>query len=143
MNLVLGERLAFIDWDGAGPGSRLWDLAYAAHGFVPLSADPAGVTSRQLGRRCATGDPVRLDVHFGARLRTLVDAYGLAEQQRHDLVNLLAVPARAMYELLSDGAATGTQPWARLWDEGHGQVWRSDTEFIERRQEAWLHALLG
>jgi hypothetical protein len=26
----------FIDWDGAAPGSRLWDLAYAITGFVPL-----------------------------------------------------------------------------------------------------------
>jgi Ser/Thr protein kinase RdoA (MazF antagonist) len=43
-NLVLAEdRCVFIDWDGAGPGSRLWDLAYAAAGFVPLapSGDPA------------------------------------------------------------------------------------------------------
>jgi thiamine kinase-like enzyme len=38
-NLVRdGERSVFIDWDGAGPGSRLWDLGYAAHGFVPLHA---------------------------------------------------------------------------------------------------------
>ena len=28
-NLVRdGDRWVFIDWDGAGPGSRLWDLAY-------------------------------------------------------------------------------------------------------------------
>ncbi|MFI2076838.1 MULTISPECIES: hypothetical protein [Streptomyces] len=30
----------FIDWDTAGPASRLWDVAYAVHGFIPLSADP-------------------------------------------------------------------------------------------------------
>jgi hypothetical protein len=42
--LVLGaDRWVFIDWDGAGPGSRLWDLAYAVRGFVPLEdgGDPA------------------------------------------------------------------------------------------------------
>ena len=37
-NLIrTSTQLTFIDWDGAGPGSRLWDLAYAAHGLVPLS----------------------------------------------------------------------------------------------------------
>ena len=41
-NLVIGDRWAFIDWDTAAPGTRLWDLAYAVHGFVPLSADPGG-----------------------------------------------------------------------------------------------------
>ncbi|HWS37279.1 MAG TPA: aminoglycoside phosphotransferase family protein, partial [Actinoplanes sp.] len=49
-NLVAGDRLAFIDWDGAAPGSRLWDLAYAAHGFVPLSANP-GLQRADAGRR--------------------------------------------------------------------------------------------
>ena len=40
-NLVTSPRhWAFIDWDTAAPGSRLWDLAYALHGFVPLSANP-------------------------------------------------------------------------------------------------------
>lgn len=41
-NLVIGaDQWAFIDWDTAAPGSRLWDLAYALHGFVPLRASPA------------------------------------------------------------------------------------------------------
>ena len=41
-NLVMGDgQWAFIDWDTAAPGTRLWDLAYAMHGFAPLSADPA------------------------------------------------------------------------------------------------------
>ncbi|MDX2536350.1 phosphotransferase [Streptomyces scabiei] len=41
-NLVVADeaRWAFIDWDAAGPGSRLWDVAYAMHGFIPLSAHP-------------------------------------------------------------------------------------------------------
>lgn len=36
-NLVAGEHLAFIDWDGAGPSTRLWDLAYAAQSFALLN----------------------------------------------------------------------------------------------------------
>lgn len=34
------SRWAFIDWDAVGPGSRLWDVAHALHGFIPLSAHP-------------------------------------------------------------------------------------------------------
>jgi aminoglycoside phosphotransferase (APT) family kinase protein len=39
-NMVFdGSRVAgIIDWDFAGPSSRAWDLCYAAHRFVPLSA---------------------------------------------------------------------------------------------------------
>jgi hypothetical protein len=64
-NLVAGQRWAFIDWDTAGPGTRLWDLAYAAHGFAPLSADPAFQ---------------RADA--GRRLRVIADGYGLSEGER-------------------------------------------------------------
>ena len=39
-NLVIdGDRLVFIDWDGAGPSRRLWDLAYAAISFGHLFPD--------------------------------------------------------------------------------------------------------
>jgi hypothetical protein len=95
------------------------------HAFVPLSADP----SRQ--RRDAA-----------ARVRVLADAYGLDEEQRRLLAPMLARRARAMYDLLADGHATGTQPWARLWAEGHGRVWWQDAEYAAGREQDWLRALL-
>lgn len=33
-NLMMGGRWVFIDWDGTGPSTRLWDLAYAAQAFT-------------------------------------------------------------------------------------------------------------
>ncbi len=126
-NLVTGDRQwAFIDWDTAAPGTRLEDLAYAAHGFAPLSAGPAF--------RC--GDAAR-------RLRLIADAYGLTESQRLEIVPLLAARARAMHDFLARQAAQGTQPWARLWDEGHGDAWRADAGYIARREDQWTRALLG
>ena len=64
-NLVRnGERWAFIDWDGAGPGSRLWDLAYAAHGFVPMTpeGDPAAMR-----RGCARSPTATTSASHSAR----------------------------------------------------------------------------
>ncbi|MHA6630684.1 phosphotransferase [Pseudonocardia sichuanensis] len=126
-NLVAdGDAWAFIDWDVAGPGSRLWDLAYAVRAFVPLSADPGWQ---------------RPDA--AARVRLVADAYGLDEDRRRRLAPMLARRSRAMYDLLAGGHATGAQPWARLWDEGHGAVWRRDTAYIARHEQDWLAALLG
>lgn len=126
-NLVVGgaEQWAFIDWDGAGPGSRLWDVAYALHGFIPLSADP---------------EWQRLEA--GERMRGFVDAYGLDEAERRLLVPMLGRRTRSMHDFLRDQAARGVQPWARLWIEGHGDVWRRDTDYIEQREDQWLRALL-
>jgi Ser/Thr protein kinase RdoA (MazF antagonist) len=126
-NLVIGQsRCAFIDWDAAAPGTRLWDLAYAAHGFVPLAPDP-----RWRG----------LDLQ--GRLEAFVGAYGLDEAQRRQLLPMLARRTRSMHDFLARAAADGLEPWARLWREGHGDAWRRDSEFIERRATLWEQALLS
>jgi Ser/Thr protein kinase RdoA (MazF antagonist) len=124
-NLVVGDSWVLIDWDNAGPGSRLWDLAYAVHGFVPMSAHP---------------DWQRSDAP--ARLRTLADAYGLDEGQRRELVPLLAARSRATHDFLRDQAALGVEPWSTHWRSGHGAAWQADTGYTERRTQLWTAALL-
>jgi hypothetical protein len=124
-NLVRSDnQFAFIDWDGAGPGSRLWDLAYAAHGFVPLSPGP------QLSDREAA-----------QRLQALVDGYELGTHGRDKLLDLLARRVHSMYELLRQGHLTHSHPWDRLWDEGHGDLWLADTRYTEGRGHVWSNAL--
>lgn len=122
-NLVRdGDRWVFIDWDGAGPGSRLWDLAYAAHGFVGFGPD---------------GDPAA----EAPRLRALTEGYRLTRTRRRELVPMLAIRVRSMYDLLADGARTGTQPWARLFAEGHGDHWGPTAEYLACHQRTWDRAL--
>lgn len=126
-NLIIGDRQwAFIDWDTAAPGTRLWDLAYAIHGLAPPSANPAFQRD-----------------DAGCRLRLIADAYGLTEKQRQDIVPLLARRTQAMHAFLAQQAARGTQPWARLWQEGHGGAWQADTSYITQREHQWNQALLG
>ena len=129
-NLVVDEAAdswVFIDWDNAGPGSRLWDLAYAAQGFVRLTANPAFT---------------RPDEQAASRLRAFADAYGLDEAERRALVPLLGRRTRAMYEFLRDRSARGTEPWATHWRAGHGRAWREDAEYVEQRAALWTRALL-
>ncbi|MEU6847335.1 aminoglycoside phosphotransferase family protein [Streptomyces sp. NPDC046716] len=127
-NLVVADDSpwTFIDWDTAGPGSRLWDVAYAVHGFVPLSAHP---------------DWRRGDA--GERLQVFANAYGLDEAERRRLVPLLGRRTRSMHDFLRDQAARGVQPWATLWAEGHGDAWRSDAEYIEQHEDQWMRVLLS
>lgn len=125
-NLVVNDaQWAFIDWDSAAPGSRLWDLAYAIHGFAPLTAS-ATYQAR---------DP-------GYRLRVMADAYGLTEAQRREIVPMLARRTRSMHTFLAQQAARGNQPWTRLWREGHGDAWWADAEYTAEREDQWRRALL-
>jgi len=123
-NLVLGgERWVFIDWDNAGPGSRLWDLAYAAHGFIPLTPDTDATSAVQ-------------------RLAALADGYRLDQNGRSDLAEMLVPRIMSMYGLLREGHDSGTHPWAGLWAEGHGRVWLANAEHAERHLEDLRQGLM-
>lgn len=123
-NLILGQdRWVFIDWDNAGPGSRLWDLAYAAHGFVPLMPDTPSTEA-------------------GKRLSAFADGYQLDGPDRSALAGLLHRRIMSMYELLERGSRDGSQPWCRLWDEGHGDTWRRNADYVERHSSILTRALV-
>lgn len=121
-NLITGDRWVFIDWDGAGPSTRLWDLAYAAQSFGML----------------IEGQPVQ---SAAARLRALADGYGADSAMRRELPAAMAKRAAAMFELLRSSHESGFQPWADMYVTGHGEHWRAAAEYVARNQTAWEQAL--
>ncbi len=124
-NLVRStHQIVFIDWDGAGPGSRLWDLTYAAHGFVPLAPNSS-----------------LSDEAAAERLAAFVNAYQLDEEDREKLVKMLGPRIQSMYELLRSGHESGAEPWSKLWTEGHGKVWLADARYVEQRTALWARAI--
>ncbi|EIV92215.1 putative homoserine kinase type II (protein kinase fold) [Frankia sp. QA3] len=121
-NLVRSARgWVLIDWDAAAPSSRLWDLAYAAQAMAGLRAD-------------------RPVAESAARLRAFVDGYGLEGASRPALASMLGRRARAMYNLLRDGAQRQHQPWARIWTED-GPYWLAVSDYLDARTEVWAAAL--
>ncbi len=121
-NLILGDRRVFIDWDGAGPSTRLWDLAYAAQSFGMLF-DGQGVDDAAL------------------RLRAVVDGYNAGEALRTALPGAMAKRTAAMSNLLESSHETGFQPWADMYITGHGEHWRTAAQYVAGNQAAWEQAL--
>ena len=121
-NLVTGERWVFIDWDGAGPSTRLWDLAYAAQSFAMLFKDqPVGAAKD--------------------RLRVLIDGYGASDELRLALPDAIVARTTAMYDLLRESHQTGRQPWSRMFVDGHGDFWKSAAEYVQTNRSEWVDAL--
>lgn len=121
-NLVTGERWVFIDWDGAGPSTRLWDLAYAAQSFGQLF----------------DGEPVE---DAASRLCAVVEGYGADGALRRALPAAMAERTAAMFALLETSSASGFQPWADMYLHGHGGLWRAAARYVARNQAAWERAL--
>ena len=102
--LCNADRWAFIDWDNAAPGTRLWDLAWATISFPPV--EPG------------------CDLSIAATaIHEIVDGYRLQPFDYCKLPRLMVARARAASDLLMEGAWTGQQPWARLYAEGHDRYW--------------------
>jgi len=75
------------------------------------------------------------------RVRVLADAYGASPEERRDLLDRLEPRTRVMHDFLRDQAALRNLPWLRHWQEGHGDVWRRDADYIAAHENIWRAAL--
>ncbi|MGO3210173.1 MAG: phosphotransferase [Brachybacterium sp.] len=121
-NLILGERWVFIDWDGAAPSTRLWDLAYSAQAFTlnDVAEEPAAAARR---------------------LAALIEGYGADADLRARLPRTMAARAEAMWTMLRDADREGREPWGAMFTSGHGEHWRDVADHVRRHEPAWVRAL--
>ncbi len=111
-----GEVVGVVDFDLAGPSTRLIDSLNTAMHWVPLRAP----------------EDLRHDADQFARLRIFADAYGWSAEERAGLAEFAADRADLSYRRMKLRAETLGGGWARMWDEGVGDV-------IRRRAD-WLRA---
>lgn len=121
--------VAVVDFDLAGPGPRLWDVAYAAYWMTPLSFQANDLKSRS-----------ETDVQDGCRrLRLFCSSYGIpADLDLLDAVNAVLThmgDARAARSILGDDVA------AALERDGHFDHWRCEAAAFERHKTT-LEAVL-
>jgi hypothetical protein len=96
-----GHAVSLIDFDLAGPGSRVWDVACAARLWAPLRPDRY-IDDARKGR--ALG-----------RFRLFVDSYGLAEHDRPRLVSAVLQNHEWCYDVVGVAAANGHAAFTEYW----------------------------
>jgi hypothetical protein len=111
-----GRAVALIDFDLAAPGAPVWDVAATARLWAPLRA-PGDVADARRYRELA-------------RLRILVDAYGLDERGRADLLTAVLDSHEWMCEIVRSGAIAGIP--------GFVQYWTPQAEERNLRARDWL-----
>jgi aminoglycoside phosphotransferase (APT) family kinase protein len=101
-NALFRERrlTAMLDWDMAGPGTRLWDVANGAYSWVPLFSRPGGLAIEEQARR----------------LRLFCDAYGLSD--RASVLDVLKERTLFMSDFIAEQARLRDKGFMKLadWD---------------------------
>jgi hypothetical protein len=99
-----GRPVALIDFDLAGPGSAVWDLACAARLWAPL--------------RDARDTPPALAGRLLDRLRLFLDTYGLPERERPRVIDALMPAQEWCYDVVRAAVASGHPTFGRVWRGG-------------------------
>lgn len=102
-NLVFrdGEAVALIDFDLAGPGSAVWDVAAAARYWAPLM-DDIDITDGRQGRALE-------------RFSIFVEACGLTRAERRLVAEAVVPNHDWTYAIVTEAAAAGHQGFADHW----------------------------
>ncbi|MEM7130764.1 MAG: aminoglycoside phosphotransferase family protein [Chloroflexota bacterium] len=109
-----GRPIAVIDFDLAGPGPRLRDVAYAAYWIVPLSFN----STDQL-------EFVQADLKNGShRLHLFCETYGIPVGE--ELLNMIAEVLAHMSSEEKMQQVLGTCAAAKLKDGGHLAHWQRE-----------------
>lgn len=125
-----GEAVALIDFDLAGPSTRLIDSYNTAMHWVPLR-DPFDVGGEWLG-----ADQLR-------RLRIFADAYGWSAGERRRLAGFGAERADLSWLRMKHYAEAVGGGWARMWRDGAGDQIRRRRDWLLGNQSGIAAALLG
>jgi len=114
-----GVAVGLIDFDFAAPGRPLYDLAQFARMCVPIDDE---FSAERLGWNIGDNP---------ARLRTVTDAYGLASEARHDLIDILDHSMDRGEDFVRRRVAAGDLNFIRMLQEMGG------IERYARRRRWW------
>ena len=120
-----GRVTCMLDWDLAGPGPRMWDVANAAYSWVPLIAEPSAISDQSERMR---------------RLGLFVDAYGLDD--RTALIPALRRRLVHVGRFIEEQARLGDPGMRRLvsWDTPR-KMFVDDLRYIDQHRGELERAL--
>jgi hypothetical protein len=118
-----GRLTGVIDVDLASPGPRVWDMAYTAYRFVPLT-DPANPDA-----------PFPGEQEQSRRLTAFCAAYADPAVAPSDVLDSAAAKLRELVAFIERQAAAGDAAQQAVLARGDVEIYRRDMAHIERLAE--------
>lgn len=127
-----GKPVALIDFDMAGPGPRMWDIAYSLYTTVPLASFAPDYSSGAtvLYQSDLHGEERRRRIHL------FFAAYGTPIP--NELKQWIIKRLTTLCDTLRNGAADGNPAFLKMVDEGHLAHYESEIQFVIDRFDEWV-----
>lgn len=118
-----GDLTVMLDWDLAGPGSRLWDVTNAGYCWVQLNAESKLFSTAEQARR----------------LRVFCDAYGL--KNRSGVLSTMRVRIDHVSRFIEAQARAGDPGFAQLVRWNTPALMDNDIAYLDEHRVTFERAL--
>jgi Phosphotransferase enzyme family len=132
-NIIFNQEkpVGIIDFDVAGPGPRLWDIAYTLYTCVPLSRV----------HHLETGEPVYYNTNKHAdrikqRVELFFESYG--QEVAKDYVEMVLLRLEGLCQTMKRKAKEGDIAFQKMIEEGHFDHYQKDITFIREHGNEWI-----
>ncbi len=131
-NIIFRDErpVGIIDYDVAGPGPRIWDIAYALYTCAPLSR----LYLSEAGE-VVDYDPLQHADRMKRRVALFIESYGL-ETADH-VADMVLLRLEALCRTMIRKSSEGDAAFQKMIDEGHLEHYRRDIRFIREHQAEW------
>ncbi|GAE29411.1 phosphotransferase [Alkalihalobacillus hemicellulosilyticus] len=132
-NIIFNHErpVGIIDFDVAGPGPRLWDIAYTLYTCVPLSRfylSEAGEKVYYETSQHANRVKQRVQLFF--------DSYG--ETRKDDYLETVLLRLEGLCQTIERKANEGDPAFQKMIEEGHLEHYQNDMAFIQTYGREWV-----
>jgi tRNA A-37 threonylcarbamoyl transferase component Bud32 len=122
--------VGIIDFDVAGPGPRLWDIAYTLYTCVPLSRIYHSETGQAVDYHSLQHrDRVK------QRVELFYESYGVGIEE--DYLQMVLLRLEGLCKTMKRKAEEGNIAFQKMIEEGHLKYYQNDIKFIREHAEDW------
>lgn len=132
-NIIFREKkpIGIIDFDNAGPGPKMWDLAYTLYTCVPLSRYNLAESSEKEIRYHPVKDAERIK----QRVALFFDSYG--EKAEENYLEMVVLRLEGLCKTIIRKANEGDLAFQKMVAEGHVEHYQKDIRFIREHGHEW------
>ena len=126
------KPVGLIDFDTACPAPRIWDVAYAAYRFVPLSEEVFDIDTRQYRSYSKSTDSLERK----RLLHEYLDSYGMGNA--NEVLQILILRLQDLVKLFDDECQKGNKAFIKMKESGHQQFYIREIKFLKENMADWL-----